>query len=230
MKTNKEAILRLCKQIDEKEGEGSIFTLGSKKSELKIPRWSTGIEDLDSIIGNGMPEGRIVEIYGQESSGKTSLAYHLLSKHDLCLYIPIEGTFDATRAKSFGNRAKQMIVYRAAYGEQAMNKIAAFTEQGIPLIVLDSVPACKPKEDIDKLKQAIRSGKDEAVNERMGGVARLLHKYVPYLEETAEFTGTTIIFINQVRDKMDAMMFGDKTDTPGGRALKFYSSLRIQVA
>lgn len=230
VKTNKEAIIRLCKDIDKKEGEGSIFQIGGDNSNLKIPRWSTGIEDLDHILGGGMPEGRIIEIFGPESSGKTSLAYHLCAKHSLCLNIPIEGTFDAKRAASFGNRPKQMLIYRAKYGEQAMNKMMNFSEAGIPLIILDSIPACKPKEDIEKLKKAAKSNTDEAVNERMGGVARLMHKYLPVLEEVVEFTGTTIILINQVRDKMDAMMFGEKTDTPGGRAPKFYSSIRMQVA
>lgn len=228
-KTNKAAIIDLCKQIDKKEGEGSIFSLGSKNSNLKIKRWSTAIEDLDHIIGGGMPEGRIIEIFGPEGSGKTTLGYHLSGLQPLCLYIPIEGTFDSDRAAVFGNRPKQMLVYRAKYGEQAMNKMVSFAEAGIPLIVLDSIPACKPKEDIEKLKKEIRSGRDETSNDRMGGVARLLHKYLPVLEEVCEFTGTTIILINQVRDKMNAMMFGEKTDTPGGRAPKHYSSIRIQV-
>lgn len=228
-KTNKEAILRLCKSIDKKEGEGSIFSLGSNKANLKINRWKTGIEDLDHIIGGGMPEGRIIEIYGPESSGKTSIGYHLMARHPLGLYIPIEGTFDSERAIGFGNKPKQMLVYRARYGEQAMNKMLNFAEAGIPIIILDSVPACKPKEDIDKIKKSANSTSDEAVNERMGGVARLMHKYLPVLEETIEFTGTTVILINQVRDKMNAMPFGEQTDTPGGRAPKFYSSVRIQV-
>lgn len=229
-KTNKQAIINLCKKIDTKEGSGSIFSLGSDKSILKISRWSTAIEDLDHIIGGGMPEGRIIEIFGPEGSGKTTLGYHLSGLHNLALYIPIEGTFDASRAAVFGNRPKQMLVYRAKYGEQAMNKMVSFAEAGIPLIVLDSIPACKPKEDIDKLRKEINSGRDDTSNDRMGGVARLLHKYLPVLEEVCEFTGTTIILINQVRDKMNALMFGDKTDTPGGRAPKHYSSVRIQVA
>jgi len=229
-KTNKEKIISLCKEIDKREGEGSMFTLDSEKANLKISRWSTGIEDMDHIIGGGMPEGRIVEIFGPEASGKTSLGYQLIARHKLGLYIPIEGTFDAERAKSFGNKSKQMLVYRARYGEQAMHKMLNFAEAGIPCIVLDSIPACKPKDDVDKILKAIKSGSDEGVNERMGGVARLLHKYLPVLEEVIEFTGTTVILINQVRDKMDAMMFGEKTDTPGGRAPKHYSSLRMQVA
>lgn len=227
-KTNKQGIMKLCQEIAKKEGEGAVFSLGSKNSALKIPRWSTNIEDLDNIIGGGIPEGRILEVFGPESSGKTSLGYHLASLHELALYIPIEGTFDAERAKVFGNKPKQMLVYRARYGEQAMSKMVRFAEMGIPLIVLDSVPACKPKEDIEKLRKAAQ--KDDEVNNRIGGVARLMHQYLPVLEEICETTGTTIILVNQVRDKMDAMMFGDKTDTPGGRGPKFYSSIRMQVA
>lgn len=227
--TDKLAIMRLCKQIGTREGDGTIFSLGSKHVNLKIPRWTTGIEDLDYVLGGGMPEGRIIELFGPESSGKTSLGYHLMSLCDIGLYIPIEGTFDMERATGFGNRPKQMLVYRAKYGEQAMNKTIQFAEAGIPLIIIDSVPACKPKEDIEKLKQGVNSGKDDAVNERMGGVARLMHKYLPLLEEVVECSGTTVILINQVRDKMDAMMFGEKTDTPGGRAIKHYSSIRLQM-
>ena len=228
-KTNKDEIMRLCKLIASKEGKGAIFSLGSKNSVLKIPRWSSGVEDLDHIIGGGIPEGRIIEIYGPESSGKTSLGYHLMSLCSLGLYIPIEGTFDAARAASFGNTSKQMIVYRAKHGEAAMNKMIKFAEAGIPIIVLDSVPACKPKEDIEKLMKGVNATSDDAVNERMGGVARLMHKYLPVLEEIIECSGTTIILINQVRDKMNAMPFGDQTDTPGGRAPKFYSSIRMQI-
>lgn len=230
-KTNKQAIMKLVKDINKKDGEGAVFHLGSKNQNLKIDRWSTGIEDFDHIIGGGMPEGRIIEIFGPESSGKTSLGYHLAALHDLALNIPIEGTFDPENAKVFGNRPQQMLVYRARYGEQAMNKSVQFAQAGIPLIVIDSVPALKPKEDVDKvLKNANKQNDAQQDEARMGGVARLLHKYLPVLEEIIETTGTTIILINQVRDKMNAMMFGEKTDTPGGRAPKFYSSIRIQVA
>jgi recombination protein RecA len=230
-KTNKQEIMKLIKSIHAKEGEGSIYDLGSKNANLKMARWSTNIEDFDHIIGGGMPEGRIIEIFGPESSGKTSLGYHLAGLHDLALYIPIEGTFDVANAKVFGNRKQQLIVYRARYGEQALNKTMKFAQAGIPLIVIDSVPALKPKEDIDKVMKNANKGNDaQQDQERMGGVARLLHKYLPVLEEVVETTGTTIILINQVRDKMNAMMFGEKTDTPGGRAPKFYSSIRIQVA
>lgn len=227
-KTNKEAIIKLCNEINKKEGQGSIYTIDSKEANLKIKRWSTGIEDLDSIIGGGMPEGRVVEIFGAESSGKTTLLYHLCGLQPICLDIPIEGTFDAQRAKVFGNRKKQMLIYRAKYGENAFNKVIKFAKAGIPLIGVDSVPSLIPKEDAEKvLKSADRDSIEE---QRIGGTARLINKYLPTIEEIIEVTGTTLIMVNQVRDKMNAMMFGEKTDTPGGRKLKHAASLRIQVA
>ena len=92
MGVNKDAVIKLCNEINKKEGKGSIYTIGSDAANLKINRWTTGIEDLDAIIGGGMPEGRVIEIFGPESSGKTTLAYHLCGLHNLCLDIPIEGT------------------------------------------------------------------------------------------------------------------------------------------
>lgn len=229
-KTNMKAIMKLAKEIEKKEGEGSIFSLGSNKSNLRIKRWSTGIEDLDNIIGGGMPEGRIIEIFGVESSGKTTLGYHLCSLHDICLDIPIEGTFDGARAKVFGNRPKQMLVYNGAkYGEQAFNKIIQYAETGIPLILVDSVPSMQPKEDVEKIKKAVRNNQD-TTDLRIGGIARLMTNYLPILEEIIEQTGTTVVFINQCRDNMSAMMFGDKDSTPGGRKLKHSCSIRIKVA
>ena len=227
-KTDKQAIINLCNQINKKEGKGSIYTLGSENANLKINRWSTGIEDLDAIIGGGMPEGRVVEIFGPESSGKTTLLYHLCGLHSLCLDIPIEGTFDSERASVFGNRPKQMLVYRAKYGEDAFNKTIQFAKAGIPLIGIDSVPSMVPKEDAEKVLKSAE--KDSIEEQRIGGVSRLMNKYLPTVEEIIEVTGTTVIFINQVRDKIGAMMFGEKTDTPGGRKLKHACSLRIQVA
>lgn len=225
---NKAAIVELCNKINKKEGEGSIYTIGSKNANLKINRWSTGIEDLDAIIGGGMPEGRVVEIFGPESSGKTTLLYHLCSLHSLCLDIPIEGTFDADRAKVFGNKPKQLLIYRAKYGEDAFNKTIQFAKAGIPLIGIDSVPSMIPREDAEKVLKSAE--KDSIEEQRIGGTARLMNKYLPTIEEIIELTGTTLIMINQVRDKINAMLFGEKTDTPGGHKLKHSCSLRIQVA
>lgn len=224
--TNKQSIIALCNQINKKEGEGTIYTAGGKGAVLKINRWSTGIEDLDAITGGGMPEGRVIEIFGPEGSGKTTLLYHLCGMHEVALDIPIEGTFDAERSSVFGN--KHLIVYRAKYGEDAFNKTIQFAKTGIPVIGIDSVPSMVPKDDAEKvLKSAER---DTIEEQRIGGTARLINKYLPTIEEIIEITGSTLIFINQVRDKMNAMMFGEKTDTPGGRKLKHACSLRIQVA
>ena len=214
----------MCKDIETKSGKGKIYSLGSKNSNLDIPRWSTYIEDLDYITGGGLPKGRIIEISGPESSGKTSLALHLTSLHPLALYIPAEGTFDSDRAKVFGNRKKQLLVYNCDYGEDALEKTLAFTKQGIPIIVIDSIPFLCPKEEYDAVE------KDMEKNLRIGGIARLLTKTIPTISKAAEKSGTTIIFINQVRDKMDAMMFGEKTQTPGGHAFKHACSIRMQVA
>lgn len=227
-KCNKAEIIRLCNEINKKEGDGSIYTMGSKFANLKIPRWSTGIEDLDAITGGGFPEGRVVEISGVESSGKTTLLYHLFARHELALDIPIEGTFDAGRAKVFGNRPKQLLVYRAKYGEDAYNKTIKFARSGIPIIGIDSVPSMIPKDDALKVLKGV--DKDTIEEQRMGGIARLNTKYLPIVEDILELTGTTLIFINQMRDKMNAMPFGEQTQTPGGRKLKHGCSLRIQVA
>ena len=128
----------------------------------------------------------------------------------------------------FGNKPKQLLVYRAKFGEDALNKTIQFARAGIPLIGIDSVPSLVPKDDAEKvLKSAER---DTIEEQRIGGTARLLNKYLPMIEEIIETTGTTLMFINQVRDKMNAMMFGEKTDTPGGRKLKHSCSIRIQVA
>lgn len=216
-------IQSVCKEIEKKSGKGSIFLTG-KESKLEIPRWSTSIEALDNIIGGGMPKGRIIEIFGPESSGKTSLVYWLMSLHKLGVYIPIEGTYDEERAVSIGVKPKQMIVYRANYGEEALNAVMKFAKAGVPIICIDSVPACQPKEDIDKIE------KDAQNEARIGGVARLFSKTLPTIVHICEETGTTLILVNQVRDKMNAMLFGEKEDTPGGRAIKFYSSVRIKVA
>ena len=216
-------IQNVCKDIERKSGKGSIFLTG-KETRLEIPRWSTEIEALDNIIGGGMPKGRIVEIFGPESSGKTSLIYWLMSLHKLGVYIPIEGTYDEDRAISLGVKPKQRIVYRAQYGEEALNAVMKFAKAGVPIIAIDSVPACQPKEDIDKIE------KDAGNEARIGGVARLFSKTLPTIVHICEETGTTLILVNQVRDKMNAMLFGEKEDTPGGRAIKFYSSVRIKVA
>lgn len=225
---DKAKIIELCNKINKKEGEGTIYTVGSKYSNLKIDRWSTGIDDLDEIIGGGMPCGRVVEIWGAPSHGKTSLAYHLCAQHSLCLNIPIEGGYSEERARLFGNNPKQMLIYRARYGEDAFNKILKFSQAGIPLIVVDSVPSMIPKDDVEKVYKAAE--KDSIEVSRLGGIAGLFTRYLPPIEEVIENTGTTILFINQVRDKIGALPFGEQTHTMGGHKLEHADSLKIRVA
>lgn len=105
------AIINLCNDIMSKDGKSSLFSLGSNEGNLQIQRWSTGLPELDFIIGGGMPKGRVVEIYGAESAGKTALALHLCGLQEICLYVPAERTFSGERARIFGNKPKQMIVY-----------------------------------------------------------------------------------------------------------------------
>ena len=220
---DKKMIMDICKDIQKKSGDGSIVMSGSSKT-LSIPRWSTSIDNLDMVLGGGMPKGRVVEVFGPESSGKTSLVYWLMSLHKLGVYIPIEGAYEADRAKAIGVQDKQMIVYRAQYGEEALNAVIRFAKAAVPIIAIDSVPACMPKEDIDKIEKS-------ADNEtRIGGTARLFSKTLPIIERIIEETGTTLILVNQVRDNMNVMPFGDKDVTPGGRAIKFYSTIRLKVA
>lgn len=215
-------------EINRREGEGSAYTLDTPGAVLKIPRWSTGLPELDAIIGGGMPRGRVVEIYGAESSGKTSLLYHLCAQHEQALDIPIEGTFDASRAKVFGCKKGQLYVYRARFGEDALNKTLRFALAGIPCIGIDSLPSMLPREDYEKIIKNAEADRDEAP--RVAGIAGLLNGRMPVIENAIETTGTTLIFINQIRDKMQALLFGDKIQTPGGHKMRHSYSLRIMVA
>lgn len=223
-KNQMDEILKICKDIEKEKGVGSIYSLGSKHSKLDIPRLNSGIAEFDEILGGGIPKGRMVEIFGVESSGKTSLAYHLCGKQEMALFIPAEGTFDSQRAKSFGNKPKQLLVYNdCQYAEDIMEKMYKFAKAGIPLIVVDSVPGMVPKSLYET------TIKDTEKQPQRGQLAAMFSRTLKPLNDIIEKSGTTVLFINQVRDKMDAMLFGEKYDTPGGRALKHYMSVRIMV-
>ena len=207
-------------------GTGDYYATASFGPSLDVKYNVSG----STLKGNSYVEvdGVIVASNADTTSRCNYNLWIFQNQYSLAIDIPVEGTFDADRAKVFGNRPKQLLVYRAKYGEDAMNKTIHFAKAGIPVIGIDSVPSLVPKEDAEKvLKSADRDSIEE---QRIGGTARLLNKYLPTIEEIIEVTGTSVIFINQVRDKMNAMMFGEKTDTPGGRKLKHSCSLRIQVA
>lgn len=214
-------VILAMKSINSEFGEGTVYTLDSKRSVLELPRWSTGIEDFDKIIGGGIPEGRIIEIFGAEAAGKTTLAYHLMAQCEMALSIPIEGTFDSKRAKVFGNRKGQLFVSRANTGEEALKEGYVFTQAGGDIVVIDSVPSLITRKEFDE--------QDFEKEGQRGRIAAMLSVKLPKIVAAAEQSGTTWIFINQLRDEQGAMMFAPQTHTPGGRALKHYCSLRIQV-
>lgn len=230
MKIDIEGIENLVKSISKSEGKDSISGVGKDMpSIVDVPRWSTGLEDLDDMLGGGMPCGRMIEIYGAESSGKTSLVQHLCARQPVCLYIPIEGTFIASRARVFGNRPRQLIVYkRAKYGEQVMNRIIQFSEKGIPLAVSDSVPYMQRKQDVDKIMKSAHNNDINVLG--VGGIACLMNDYLPALKEVIEISGTTVIFVNQIRDTVGSFGFGEQTHTPGGHQFRHTMSIRIHVA
>lgn len=222
-------IEKLVNDIAKSEGKEAIFGLGKTAGSVNLKRWSTGLPDLDHILGGGMPEGRMIEIYGAESSGKTTLLYHLCAQHQICLDVPIEGTFDKDRARLFGNKPKQMLVYdKAKYGEQAMNRLIQFAEKGIPLEAVDSVPYMQRKQDNDKILKAAHNNKIEEL--RVGGIACLMNDYLPTLKDVIECTGTTVIFVNQIRDTIGSFGYGEQTHTPGGHQFHHTMSIRLHVA
>lgn len=220
---DRKKLLQAMKEVQGELGQGSVYTLGTKRN-LVIPRISSGIPELDAAIGGGLPLGRIIEIYGKESAGKTTLAYQIAAQFETSVFIPIEGTFDAKRAISLGNRKGQLVVVRAEYGEEAMSAVIKFAKLGVGCIVVDSVPSCIPKKEMENLI------KDPEKENARGGIARLLTRTLPVLINVIEKTGTIVIFINQIRDKMGAFAFGEQTNTPGGHMLKHACSLRIKVA
>ncbi len=219
---DKSKLLQTLKLMEKEYGEGSVYTIDSKKAVLNIARWSTGIEQLDDILGGGMPEGRIIEIFGVESAGKTSLAYHLMAQCEIALDIPIEGTFDAKRAKAFGNKKGQLFIRRANTGEQCLEIAREFARGGCPIVVVDSVPSMITEKEFEE--------EDMEKQQQPGRIAALLSSKLPKINNICERSGTTLIFVNQLRDVMNAMLFGPTTHTPGGRALKHYCSLRLSVA
>ena len=221
MAIDKKKLGEIFKSFEKEYGVGSIYSLDSTKAQMQIPRWSTGIEDLDKILGGGMPAGRIIELFGPESAGKTTLAYHLMAQHDAAVDIPVEGTFDAQRAKVFGNRKGQLFVRRAETGEQCLETALSVARVNMPIVVIDSVPSMITEREFNE--------EDMTKEGQRGRIAALLASKLPKIVSVCEKTGTTLIFINQLRDEMGAMMFGPKTHTPGGRALKHYASIRMQV-
>ncbi|WP_345988797.1 recombinase RecA [Sulfurimonas sp. HSL1-2] len=225
MDANKQKSLELAlKQIDKAFGKGTLMRLGDKEIE-PISAISTGSIGLDLALGiNGVPEGRVVEIYGPESSGKTTLALQITSeaqkKGGICAFIDAEHALDIGYAKNLGVDVENLLVSQPDYGEQALDIVETLARSGaVDLIVVDSVAALTPKVEIE----------GEMNDQQVGVQARLMSKALRKITGVLHKMNTTIIFINQIRMKIGTMGYGSPETTTGGNALKFYASVRIDV-
>lgn len=215
-----DALIQIAiKKLQKQYGADVIVKLGDNLDRYTVSRWTTGSPDFDAIMGGGIPKGRIIEIFGPEQSGKTSICYMLCAQVPCAVYIDAEGTIDEERARLFGVKDGALLVSRPEYGEEACDMILEFTRANVPLIVVDSVPGLGPKDVVEE-----KIGKD-AVSPIPRLLSKLFMRLMPVLNER----DTTIIFINQIREKIGHIGWGDPYTTPGGRALRHYTSLRVQV-
>lgn len=205
-------------------GEGSIMIMGNQKAKLNVEAVSTGSLGLDLALGiGGLPKGRIVEIYGPESGGKTTVSLQAIAqvqkKGGIAAFIDVEHALDPVYARQLGVDVDQLIVSQPDTGEQALEIIEALVRSGaIDIVVLDSVAAMVTKAEIE----------GEMGDSFVGVQARLMSAAMRKLTAVISKSDTVAIFINQVREKI-GVMYGNPETTPGGRALKFYSSVRIEV-
>ncbi|MPL97725.1 Protein RecA [bioreactor metagenome] len=217
------AIENAMGQIEKQFGKGSIMKLG-ENSSLNIETISTGCLDLDIALGvGGVPKGRIIEIYGPESSGKTTVALHIAAEAQkiggAVAFIDAEHALDPSYAKNLGVDTENLIVSQPDTGEQGLEIAEALVRSGaIDVIVVDSVAALVPRAEIE----------GEMGDSHVGLQARLMSQALRKLTGTIQKTGCVAIFINQLREKV-GVMFGNPETTTGGRALKFYSSVRLDV-
>ncbi len=222
-KEKKQAIDMAIQQITKQFGEGSIMTLEAQKVK-KMDVIPTGAISLDIALGvGGVPRGRIIEVYGPESSGKTTLTLHMIAEAQklggICAFVDAEHAFDPVYAQNVGIDTESLLVSQPDYGEQALEIVETLVRSGgIDLIVVDSVAALTPKAEID----------GEMGDSHMGLQARLMSQALRKITGISGKTSTTVIFINQLRMKI-GVMFGNPETTTGGNALKFYSSIRMEV-
>src|SRR5438876_1144743 len=211
-------------QIEKQFGKGSILRLGSKEAIVPVSVISTGSIAVDSALGiGGFPRGRICEIFGPESSGKTTIALQVVAeaqkKGGMAAFIDVEHALDPTYARKLGVDVDNLLVSQPDSGEQALEITSALIASGsIDVLVVDSVAALVPKAELD----------GEMGDNHVGLHARLMSQALRKLTAVVSRTQTCLIFINQIREKI-GVMFGSPETTTGGRALKFYSSVRVDV-
>ena len=212
------------KSIDKAFGKGTLVRLGDKQVE-PIDAISTGSVGLDIALGiGGVPKGRIIEVYGPESSGKTTLTLHIIAECQkaggICAFVDAEHALDVKYASNLGVDTDNLYVSQPDFGEQALDIVETLAKSGaIDLIVVDSVAALTPKNEID----------GDMGDQHVGLQARLMSQALRKLTGVVHKMGTTVIFINQIRMKIGAMGYGTPETTTGGNALKFYASVRIDI-
>src|SRR5580692_2486254 len=210
--------------IEKQFGKGAIMRLGKDAVEREVLVIPTGSLGLDIALGiGGLPRGRIVEIYGPESSGKTTLTLHIVAEAQkrggVCAFIDAEHALDVNYARKLGVRTEELLFSQPDTGEQALEIVEVLVRSGaVDVVVIDSVAALVPKAEID----------GEMGDSHMGLQARLMSQALRKLTSVVAKSGTCVVFINQLREKI-GVMFGSPETTPGGKALKFYSSVRLDI-
>ena len=211
-------------QIDRQFGKGSIMRLGDNQFSQMENVISTGCLSLDVALGvGGVPKGRIIEIYGPESSGKTTLALHIVAEAqksgNYAAFIDAEHAVDPEYSKNLGVNIEELLISQPDNGEQALEICETLVRSGaLDVIVVDSVAALVPRAELE----------GDMGDSHMGLQARLMSQALRKLTGTVSRSNTTVIFVNQIREKI-GVMFGNPETTPGGRALKFYSSIRMEI-
>ncbi len=210
-------------QIERQFGEGAVMKMG-ERGQMKVEALSSGSLAIDVALGiGGLPRGRVVEIYGPEASGKSTLAMHVVAEAQrtggICAYVDAEHAMDPDYAKNIGVDVDELLISQPDTGEQALEITDMLIRSGaIDVVVIDSVAALTPRAEIE----------GEMGDTHVGLQARLMSQALRKLTANLSKTKTIVIFINQLREKI-GVMFGSPETTPGGRALKFYSSIRIDI-
>ena len=211
-------------QIDRQFGKGSIMRMGSDHVHISDNVISTGCLSLDVALGvGGIPRGRLIEVFGPESSGKTTLALHVVAEAQkaggYAAFIDAEHAMDPEYAKNLGVNLDELLVSQPDSGEQSLEITETLVRSGaLAIIVIDSVAALVPRAELE----------GEMGDSHMGLQARLMSQALRKLTGTVSRSNTTVLFVNQIREKI-GVMFGNPETTPGGRALKFYSSIRLEI-
>lgn len=219
----KEAIAKTVESLCARFGKGALMSLGNQESE-DMEAWSTASISIDKALGiGGVPKGRIVEIYGPESSGKTTLTLHLIAQAQaaggVCAFVDAEHALDTRYAQVLGVKLDELLVSQPDHGEQALDIADALARSGaVGLIVVDSVAALIPKAELE----------GDMGDTHVGLQARLMSQAMRKLSGVCAQTGTTMVFINQLRQKI-GVMFGSPEVTTGGQALKYYASVRMDI-